>query len=89
MLLVGVLDKVGTFGMIRLCLPLFPDASRWFTPVVLVLAYYRCPQLCTLVLNGLLDGLKGVAYRTGEEVEVVTEDICGLISRSPYPRTEA
>ena len=27
-LLVGVLDKVGTFGMIRYCLPLFPDASH-------------------------------------------------------------
>ena len=27
-LLVGVLDKVGTFGMIRFCLPLFPDASQ-------------------------------------------------------------
>jgi NADH-quinone oxidoreductase subunit M len=37
-LLVGVLDKVGTFGMIRLCLPLFPDASRYFTPMVIVLA---------------------------------------------------
>jgi NADH-quinone oxidoreductase subunit M len=37
-LLVGVLDKVGTFGMIRLCLPLFPDASKWATPTVLTLA---------------------------------------------------
>ena len=37
-LLVGVLDKVGTFGMIRFCLPLFPDASQWATPVVLTLA---------------------------------------------------
>jgi NADH-quinone oxidoreductase subunit M len=37
-LLVGVLDKVGTFGMITLCLPLFPEASRWAAPVVLVLA---------------------------------------------------
>lgn len=37
-LLVGVLDKVGTFGMITLCLPLFPDASRWAAPVVVVLA---------------------------------------------------
>ena len=27
-LLVGVLDKVGTFGMIRFCLPLFPDAAQ-------------------------------------------------------------
>jgi NADH-quinone oxidoreductase subunit M len=37
-LLVGVLDKVGTFGMLTLCLPLFPAASRWAAPVVLVLA---------------------------------------------------
>ncbi len=37
-LLVGVLDKVGTFGMIRYCLSLFPEASRWATPVVIVLA---------------------------------------------------
>ena len=37
-LLVGVLDKVGTFGMLRYCLELFPDASRWATPVVIALA---------------------------------------------------
>ncbi len=37
-LLVGVLDKVGTFGMLTLCLPLFPNASRWAAPVIMVLA---------------------------------------------------
>ncbi len=37
-LLVGVLDKVGTYGMIRFCLQLFPDASQWATPVVIALA---------------------------------------------------
>jgi len=37
-LLVGVLDKVGTFGMIRYCLELFPSASKYFTPLVLTLA---------------------------------------------------
>ena len=37
-LLVGVLDKVGTFGFLRYCLPLFPDASQYFAPFVLVLA---------------------------------------------------
>jgi NADH-quinone oxidoreductase subunit M len=37
-LLVGVLDKVGTFGFLRYCLPLFPDASRDLAPFVLVLA---------------------------------------------------
>ena len=37
-LLVAVLDKVGTFGMIRFCLQLFPEASKWATPVVIILA---------------------------------------------------
>ncbi|MDA8435073.1 MAG: NADH-quinone oxidoreductase subunit M [Actinomycetales bacterium] len=37
-LLVGVLDKVGTFGMLRYCLELFPGASHWATPLVIVLA---------------------------------------------------
>jgi NADH-quinone oxidoreductase subunit M len=37
-LLLGVLDKVGTFGMIRFCISLFPDASKTFTPVIIVLA---------------------------------------------------
>ncbi|MCI0687248.1 MAG: NADH-quinone oxidoreductase subunit M [Sporichthyaceae bacterium] len=37
-LLVGVLDKVGTFGMLRYCLLLFPAASQFFTPLVIVLA---------------------------------------------------
>lgn len=37
-LLVGVLDKVGTFGILRYCIPLFPEASRWFAPWALGLA---------------------------------------------------
>ena len=37
-LLVSVLDKIGTFGMIRFCLGLFPEASQWASPVVIVLA---------------------------------------------------
>ncbi|MET0837151.1 MAG: NADH-quinone oxidoreductase subunit M [Marmoricola sp.] len=39
-LLVSVLDKIGTFGMIRFCLELFPEASKWATPVVVVLALF-------------------------------------------------
>ena len=37
-LLVGVLDKVGTFGFLRYCLPLFPLASQRLAPLVLTLA---------------------------------------------------
>ncbi len=37
-LLLGVLDKVGTYGMIRFCIELFPDASKTFTPLIITLA---------------------------------------------------
>jgi NADH-quinone oxidoreductase subunit M len=37
-LLVGVLDKVGTFGILRYCLPLFPEAAQWFAPWAIALA---------------------------------------------------
>ena len=37
-LMVSILDKIGTFGMIRYCLQLFPEASKWATPVVIALA---------------------------------------------------
>ena len=37
-LLLGVLDKVGTYGMIRFCITLFPHATKTFTPLIIVLA---------------------------------------------------
>ena len=37
-LLAGVLLKMGTYGMLRFCLPLFPHASKTFAPLVSVLA---------------------------------------------------
>ncbi|MCZ4078564.1 NADH-quinone oxidoreductase subunit M [Rhodococcus sp. H36-A4] len=37
-LMMAVVDKVGTFGMLRYCLQLFPDASKYFAPFVVTLA---------------------------------------------------
>jgi NADH-quinone oxidoreductase subunit M len=37
-MLAGVLLKMGTYGMLRFCLPLFPRASREFAPLIIVLA---------------------------------------------------
>src|SRR5213080_1730161 len=37
-ILAGVLLKMGTYGFLRFCLPLFPDASLWFGPLVFALA---------------------------------------------------
>src|SRR5262249_28184921 len=37
-ILAGVLLKMGTYGFLRFCLPLFPDASLTFAPLVFTLA---------------------------------------------------
>jgi len=37
-MLAGVLLKMGTYGMLRFCLPMFPDAARQFAPAIAVLA---------------------------------------------------
>ncbi len=37
-LVVGVLDKVGTFGFLRICLPLLPAASAKLAPLIIALS---------------------------------------------------
>jgi NADH-quinone oxidoreductase subunit M len=37
-LLLGVLDKVGTYGMVRFCMTLFPHATKTFTPAIITLS---------------------------------------------------
>lgn len=37
-LLVGILDKIGTFGLIKIALVIFPDSMRWAAPVIVVWA---------------------------------------------------
>lgn len=44
-------------------------------PVILTLNYYKCPMLCGLQLNGLLDGLKELEWTPGQEFELVTVSI--------------
>lgn len=44
-------------------------------PVILTLVYYRCPMLCGVLLNGLLDGLKEMPWTVGREFDVVTVSI--------------
>lgn len=44
-------------------------------PVILVLAYYECPMLCTVVLNELTRSLNALDYTIGKEFEVITVSI--------------
>jgi protein SCO1/2 len=41
-------------------------------PVVLVFAYYDCPMLCTLVINGLSSALGVMSLNAGSDFEIVT-----------------
>ena len=60
-MMVGVMDKIGTFGMIRFCLGLFPEASQWATPVVLVLATISIVYGAILAI-GSRDIMRFIAY---------------------------
>jgi protein SCO1/2 len=40
-------------------------------PVILVLAYYNCPMLCTQVLGGLVSSLRVLSFDAGKDFDVV------------------
>jgi protein SCO1 len=44
-------------------------------PVVLALAYYNCPMLCTQVLNGITGTLRTLDFQPGRDYEVVVVSI--------------
>lgn len=44
-------------------------------PVILTLAYYDCPNLCTLVLDGLLKALRALSLTVGTHFNVLTVSI--------------
>ncbi len=39
-MLIGILDKVGTYGMLAILLPIFPNASKEFAPIIIGLAVF-------------------------------------------------
>ena len=79
-LLVGVLDKVGTFGFLRYCLGLFPQASHWFTPTVLVLAVVGVVY-GALQAIGQKDMLRLIAYVSVSHFGLITLGIFAFTSQ--------
>jgi protein SCO1 len=49
-------------------------------PVILVLAYYECPNLCTLVLNALLESAQDIKFDAGREYQII------VVSIDPHER---
>ncbi len=60
-LMMAVVDKVGTFGMLRYCLQLFPDASTYFRPLIITLAVIGIVY-GAIVAIGQTDVMRLIAY---------------------------
>ncbi|MGH3561188.1 MAG: NADH-quinone oxidoreductase subunit M, partial [Mycobacterium sp.] len=60
-LMMAVMDKVGTFGMLRYCLQLFPDASTYFRPAIVVLTLIGVIY-GAMVAIGQTDVMRLIAY---------------------------
>ena len=80
-LLLGVLDKVGTFGMIRYCLSLFPEASKTFTPAILVLAVISIIYGAILAI-GQRDLMRLIAFTSISHFGFITMGIFAMTSQS-------
>jgi len=60
-LMMAIMDKVGTFGMLRYCLQLFPDASTYFRPMIITLAVIGIVY-GAIVAIGQTDVMRLIAY---------------------------
>ncbi|MFD1825044.1 MULTISPECIES: NADH-quinone oxidoreductase subunit M [Mumia] len=80
-LLVSVLDKLGTFGMIRFCLGLFPEASQWASPVVITLAVISILYGALLAI-GQDDMMRLIAFTSVSHFGFIVLGIFALTSQS-------
>ncbi|GAA3764347.1 NADH-quinone oxidoreductase subunit M [Spinactinospora alkalitolerans] len=76
-LLVGVLDKVGTYGMLRYCLELFPDAGRFFVWPVVVLSLVSIVYGAVVAI-GQSDMLRLIAYTSVSHFGFITLGIFAM-----------
>jgi NADH-quinone oxidoreductase subunit M len=79
-LLVGVLDKVGTYGMLRFCIELFPGAAKWFTPVVLTLSVIGIVYGAVLAI-GQIDIKRLIAYTSISHFGFITLGIFAMTTQ--------
>jgi len=80
-LLLGVLDKVGTFGMIRYCLTLFPDATKTFTPLIITLSVISIVYGAFLAI-GAKDIKRLIAYTSISHFGFITLGIFAMTTQS-------
>ncbi len=77
----GVVDKVGTFGMVALVLPLFPDATRAYAPWVVGLAVVSIIY-GALVAIGQTDIKRIIAFASISHYGVIVLGIFALTTQA-------
>ena len=80
-LLLGVLDKVGTYGMIRFCLSIFPDATKTFTPIIIVLSLISILYGAFLAI-GAKDIKRLIAYTSISHFGFITLGIFAMTTQA-------
>jgi NADH-quinone oxidoreductase subunit M len=79
-LLSGILDKVGVFAMLHLCLPLFPEASRWAAPTIVLLAVISVIYGALLAI-GQTDMKRLIAYTSVSHFGFIVLGIFAMTSQ--------
>jgi NADH-quinone oxidoreductase subunit M len=80
-LLLGVLDKVGTFGMIRYCLTMFPEATKTFTPLIITLSVISIVYGAFLAI-GAKDIKRLIAYTSISHFGFITLGIFAMTTQA-------
>ncbi len=79
---VGIVEKLGDYVPLDLefvneegetvTLQSYFDSGR---PVLLNLIYFRCPSICSVILNGVADGVKDLRWTPGVDYDIITVSI--------------
>ncbi len=63
-------------------------------PTVLIMGYFGCPMLCSLVLNGAIESFRNLKWRAGEDFNVIDVSIdptetreLGAVKKANYLRS--
>jgi NADH-quinone oxidoreductase subunit M len=79
-LMMAVVDKVGTFAMLRYCLQLFPESTRYFTPLIITLAVIGIVYGALLAI-GQTDIMRLIAYTSISHFGFIILGIFALTSQ--------
>jgi proton-translocating NADH-quinone oxidoreductase chain M len=81
-ILAAILLKLGTFGFLRYSIPLFPEASAYFTPLVCVLAIigvlYSCISALSLIDLKQIIAYSSIAHMNVSMIGLFSNDLNGL-----------